>query len=108
MFPNFDFKLLMVYSDFPDDKQPTTDPPSLETTADPLPSLSVQCIDNTMTVYIPRSIIDNVPGSHLHFSDGNCVGSNHNDTHVRISTELDRCGTTMKVTFSESYGPFLL
>ena len=64
-------------------------------TSDTPSSADVVCADNTMTVYVPRSIIGDVDD--LHFEDSSCAGTIYNSTHVRLSTALDRCGTVMEV-----------
>ena len=53
-----------------------------------------------MLVYIPRSIVGDIPGNELYFIDETCVGADHNSTHLRIMTALGQCGTVMEVNQS--------
>ena len=71
------------------------------------PPTAVECTDNSITVYIPRYLIDNVDASHLHFLDDSCVGTSHNQTHVQIMTAFDTCGTLMEVSFNSLPRGFL-
>ena len=66
-------------------------------TAD-IPGEAVECKNNHMTVYIPRTIIGGTDGSELYFIDSSCNGTNYNSTHVRIDTELSGCKTVMEVS----------
>ena len=65
------------------------------------PATGVDCTESALTVYIPRSLIGTVDGSHLHFLDDSCVGTNHNNTHVELSTAYGTCGTIMEVSYGE-------
>ncbi|XP_038062553.1 ZP domain-containing protein-like [Patiria miniata] len=67
-----------------------------EMTKPPL-SLSVDCSDSGMMIFIPRSMIGDALATHLHFLDPACVGNRHNATHITIATTYDGCGTFMEV-----------
>ena len=72
---------------------------ALDSSPEPTPlATGVDCTENALSVYIPRSLIGTVDGSHLHFLDDSCVGTNHNSTHVELSTAYDTCGTIMEVS----------
>ena len=58
---------------------------------------SVHCSDNTMTVYIQKTIMPNVEADDLHLVDDSCAGTDYNDTHIRVLSGFDQCGTVMEV-----------
>ena len=60
-------------------------------------SASMKCEDNSLTVFITKDALGGVSAKELHLSVDSCLGEDFNETHYRVSSGFDQCGTIAEV-----------
>ena len=60
-------------------------------------SASMKCEDNALTVFLRKDAMGGVSAKKLHLTVDSCLGEDFNETHFRVSSDFDQCGTIAEV-----------